>query len=219
MFNRKLNASLLSYVVVFFLGFLGYALLVKRKKTPPPTLDKHRISIEKIHELGEFTLLELHLRDVFDRKYEYAIPFTETKILLIAEGEAQICMDFAQIRVEKNSDTLWNLYLPMPKVCHFKLDHQKTRIYDATFSMIETFRQQHSQLIEDMYRHAEKKLEEAALSASYQELAYSQAEKILRSFLGSFEVQVRFYRSKEKLPALRKRKEGPSPDKSSPSKI
>ncbi|MGQ9864001.1 MAG: DUF4230 domain-containing protein [Bacteroidia bacterium] len=198
---------------------MGYAILVKREKASPPTpQDEHRFSLEKIHQVGQLTLLQLYLRDVFERKYEYPVPFAETKILLIAEGEAQICMDFTQIRAEKSSDSLWHIYLPKPKVCHFKLNHQKSRIYDANFSLIETFRQQHSQIIEDMFRQAEKKLAEAALFTSYQELAYLQAEKILRSFLGSFEVRVRFYRSNEKLPALRKRKGGPQPEKSSPSK-
>ena len=57
----------------------------------------------------------------------------DPKALLIVHGEAVGCIDLKTIDkddIQTLGDTLF-ITLPEPNVCHFKIDHSKSKIYDS----------------------------------------------------------------------------------------
>lgn len=131
---------------------------------PLPPLRKetdHKLVIKKIEALGRLEVLRYQFQDVVT--HEEIIPWLpDPKVILIVSGEAIGCIDFSKmdstdIRREPN---LTRIFLPAPELCHVKIDHQKSRVYDTRYTILST-----ANLVDEAYKLAEREATQSVLSS------------------------------------------------------
>ncbi len=179
-----------SLLIALLLGLLTGGLIVfyflfPSVESPPKEQASHTLSIEKIQALGRLELLHYVVRDVATYRWTYSIPLTESRILLVIHGEAIICMDFSRIRVSHKDPTTraLTLLLPPPEVCQVKVDPKKTRVYDASFSIVEWWRDGEADRVREALAQAQDSLQKTIQASFPRDLAYTQAKAILTRLL------------------------------------
>ena len=116
----------------------------------------------------------------------------DPKALLIVHGEAVGCIDLKTIDkddIQTLGDTLF-ITLPEPNVCHFKIDHYKSKIYDSEYAFLNE-----DLLFEEAYKSAKKKLLGAAIDSGLLKSTKENAAKVLIPLFESISehhVQIRF---------------------------
>ncbi len=176
-------------VVALLLGLLTGGLIVyylfKKSEASSEMQTSHAYTIEKIHTLGRLELLRYVVRDVATYRWTYSIPFAESRLLLILHGEAIICMDFSRIEVSEKDPgrRALTLRLPPPEVCQVKLDPEKSRVYDASFSIVEWWRDGEAQRVREALAQAQDSLGRTIRTSFPRDLAYAQAQTLLTRLL------------------------------------
>ena len=165
-------------------GLIIYYLIPKNEPASEPQTS-HALTIEKIQALGRLELLHYVVRDVATYRWTYSIPLMESRILLVIHGEAVICMDFSRIRVSRRDPTTQTLtlQLPPPEVCQVKVDPEKSRVYDASFSIIEWWRDGEAHRVREALAQAQDSLQKTIQATFPRDLAYAQAKAILTRLL------------------------------------
>ncbi len=128
---QKIN--FMPYVVIVLLTLvIGWFLF--RKSEPSETItETNELAITKIQAIGKMELVKLSIKDVLEynikRKY-----LPDSKVLLVVSGEIVGCIDLTKIKTEniQQNDSAITITLPMPEICYHKIDHQKSKIYNAT---------------------------------------------------------------------------------------
>lgn len=166
-------------------GILGWWLTRAPRPSagsPPPS---HALTIEKLQAIGRLEVLRYVMRDVVIHRWTYRIPFTESKLLLVVMGEAIVCLDFAQIQVVSRDTVASRLTLKLPKpyVCQVRLDPAQTKVYDASFSVLEWWQDGEAERMREALAAAQDSIRARISQTFPAELAYAQAEKLLTSLL------------------------------------
>lgn len=131
MILQKIN--FMPYVIIVLLTLvIGWFLF--RKSEPSETItETNEIAITKIQAIGKMELVKLTIKDVLEynikRKY-----LPDSKVLLVVSGEIVGCIDLTKIKTEniQQNDSVVTIALPAPEICYHKIDHQKSKIYNAT---------------------------------------------------------------------------------------
>ena len=131
MMLQKIN--FMPYVIIVLLTLvIGWFLF--RKSEPSETItETNELAITKIQAIGKMELVKLSIKDVLEynikRKY-----LPDSKVLLVVSGEIVGCIDLTKIKTEniQQNDSAITITLPMPEICYHKIDHQKSKIYNAT---------------------------------------------------------------------------------------
>jgi len=181
----RLRAILIALLSGFLAGGLLIYYLLPKNTPPSQEQSSHSFTIEKIQALGRLELLRYVVRDVATYRWTYSVPLTESRLLLIIHGEAIICIDFSQIRVvykDPATHTI-TLQLPSPEVCQVKIDPEKTRVYDASFSIVEWWEGGEAQRMREALAQAQDSLQKTILATFPRDLAYAQANVILTRLL------------------------------------
>ena len=177
---------LLTRIVILFLIFLGaYFFYRKFSNTPeaPVVTVIHHTLVQEITALGRLELVSYHFKDVVEYNKEqtsyktlnYFLP--AAKAVLIVSGEAIGCIDLTKIRAEdilQKTDTVI-ITLPKPELCLYKIDHQKSKVYDVT----KGYFLEQGQMVSDAYKEAESKMKQSALEMGILEETNTNAQKIL----------------------------------------
>lgn len=152
------------------------------------------VIIEKITSMGKLELVKYSMKDVVEKK-EIRTILPDKRILFVAVGEVTGCIDLTKVHnndiipVGKDSITV---YLPQPEICYVKLDHQRSKVYDVTGTF---FPQDTKDLVEDVYKIAEKALLDNAKKADVLGMVKKNALTVFKPFLESLsgkKVGVRF---------------------------
>ncbi|MDW8014433.1 MAG: DUF4230 domain-containing protein [Bacteroidia bacterium] len=149
--------------------------------------ESHALLIERLHALGEMELLSYQVRDVVRKEWEYPLPFTRSRLLLVVAGEARICMDFTQVKVLKADwkGRVLRLRLPSPTLCVVRVDPTASQVYDANFSIIEWWQGGEAERVREALSAAQETLR-VRLSREFPTIAARrQAETLLRSLCQS----------------------------------
>jgi Protein of unknown function (DUF4230) len=140
---------------------------------------EHNVVLQEVTALGNLELARFSFRDVVE--HELVQPFLPNpKALLIVQGEAIGCIDLSKIQekdIKTTGDSLL-INLPKPTICVYKINHQKTKIYDVRFAV---FREQ--ELIGEAYKQAEAQLQKSAIETGILEQTRQNAETILKPIL------------------------------------
>jgi len=137
------------------------------------------LMLREVTALGKLELVKYTFKDIVD--YEQPNTFLpNANAVLIVEGEAIGCIDLSRVQptdIAATGDSV-TIKLPKPEICGWKINHDRSRVYDTRFSFLNE-----SQLVSDAYRQAERQIRQSALNGGILEQTRQNAEKMLQPLL------------------------------------
>ncbi|MVM38385.1 DUF4230 domain-containing protein [Spirosoma sp. HMF3257] len=176
LFRLFLIAVLVAGLIAIWEQIRGNNLLSRFRKGDNTT---QRIVLKEITALGKLELVKYTFKDIVEHEQVNTF-LPNANAILIVEGEATGCIDLTKITVadittEGDSVTV---QLPKPELCTWKINHDRSRVYDTRFSFLDQ-----SQLVSDAYRKAEQQVRQSALNGGILEQTRQNANQILRPML------------------------------------
>lgn len=139
----------------------------------------HNMVLKEMATLGKLELSKFAFRDVVEQELIRDF-LPNPKAVLIVQGEAIGCIDLTKIKesdLSSKDDTLI-VHLPEPELCTFKIDHQKTKIYDSEYAFMNE-----QLLYNEAYRRAEVQIRQSALDMGILEQTEKNAHLVLKPIL------------------------------------
>lgn len=138
-----------------------------------------RIVLKEITALGKLELVRYTFKDIVEHEQLNTF-LPNPRAVLIVEGEATGCIDLTKISLSDvitDGDSV-TVRLPKPELCGWKINHDRSRVYDTRFSFLTD-----SQLVSDAYRQAERQIRQSALNGGILEQTRRNADRMLRPLL------------------------------------
>jgi hypothetical protein len=135
--------------------------------------------LKEVTSLGKLELVKYTFKDIVEHEQVNTI-LPNANAVLIVEGEATGCIDLARLSpadIITTQDSL-TVRLPKPELCGWKINHDRSRVYDTRFSFLNE-----SQLVSDAYRQAERQIRQSALNGGILEQTRRNADQMLRPLL------------------------------------
>lgn len=178
--TTKLTIGLVFLVLLLIIGIFSGVL--KLNTITSSRESQHKIVLQKIEELGSLELVKFNYNDVVEeaikRKFldiDQLAP--DSKVLLIIAGEATACIDLTKVQEDDINvgENVVKIVLPRPELCYVKIDHNRSKIYDANF----TARLLNPELIDEGFKNAETRIRNDAIGYGILDQAKENARKIL----------------------------------------
>lgn len=148
------------------------------------------IILQQTEQLGKLELVKYRYKEITEvikeaetidmRLFSYKMR-PDARGLLISTGEATACLDLKKVKptdISLKEDTVY-MKLPYPELCYFKLDLDKSRLYDLKPGYLTGNNKENAEFIEGMYRQAEEQIKNAALNSTIFEEAIENAQLLL----------------------------------------
>jgi hypothetical protein len=137
------------------------------------------IVLKEVTALGKLELVRYTFKDIVEHEQPNTF-LPNANAVLIVEGEAMGCLDLtkispADITIEDDSVTI---RLPKPELCGWKINHDRSRVYDTRFSFLNE-----TQLVSDAYRQAERQIRQSALNGGILQQTRQNASRMLQPLL------------------------------------
>jgi hypothetical protein len=139
----------------------------------------HTIVLQEMSAMGKLELVKYNFKDVVEQEVVKTwLP--NAKAVLIVQGEAVGCIDLTKMQIaDITSDhEMLVVNLPQPELCVFKIDHEKSKIYNTEYAFTDE-----GKLVQDAYKQAEKQIQKSALDMGILEQTKENARKILTPML------------------------------------
>ncbi|WP_338874621.1 DUF4230 domain-containing protein [Spirosoma sp. SC4-14] len=137
------------------------------------------VVLKEITTLGKLELVSYTFKDIVE--HEQANMFLpNSNAVLIVEGQATGCIDLTKINaddIDVDDDSIV-IHLPKPELCGWKINHDRSRVYDTHFSFLNE-----SQLVSDAYRQAERQIRQSALNSGILVQTRQNADRIVKPLL------------------------------------
>lgn len=180
----KIIKRVLTFLAVVLIIIVGWELITYKIQNPfriKSMETMHSIILKEIKTMGNLELASYHFKDIVEHKLvrDY---LPDPKALLIVFGEATGCLDLTKISavdISTKGDTIY-VQMPRPSVCHFKIDHSKSKIYDSDYAFMNE-----QLLFDEAYKAAEKKLYETAVESGLLQTTQENAHKVLEPLFGN----------------------------------
>lgn len=141
----------------------------------------HSVIVEKIESLGNLEVVKYNLQDVVEyKKVRQWLP--NAKAALMIAGEVIACVDLTKVEAEDiytQGDSI-RIVLPTPEVCHVKIDHSRSKVYNMEYGLWES-----EKIMDDAYKQAERHLYTEALKLNIGEESRNNTIKLLTPLLGA----------------------------------
>jgi hypothetical protein len=137
------------------------------------------IVLKEVTALGKLELVSYTFKDIIEHEQVNTF-LPNANAVLIVEGQATGCIDLTRIKpddVRADGDSV-TVKLPKPELCSWKINHDRSRVYDTHFSFLDQ-----SQLVSDAYRQAERQIRQSALNGGILEQTRQNADRMLRPLL------------------------------------
>lgn len=190
----KIIKTILTFILICVIIILIWEYVVPSISNPfkVKTIEtSHSLILKEIKMIGNLELASYHFNDIVEQKLVRDF-LPDPKALLIVHGEAVGCINLTSIvkeDIETKDDTLF-VTLPQPNVCHFKIDHAKSKIYDSEYAFMNE-----DLLFEEAFKSAEKKLLQSAIESGILNSTKENALKVLSPLFEKISdkpVQLRF---------------------------
>ena len=188
----KLILKILPWLLV--VGLLTWMLIQEKFNYVSKSITQYETStmLTRVEQMGKMELVKYNFQEVTEVKkiaqsidfklFKYK-PVPDSKGVLISQGSAVGCIDFTKIQendLSISGDTIF-ITLPSPEICYFKIDLEKSRLYDLQIAYMST--EERKNFIQELYRVAEKEIENSSLSSGILEQTEENAHNILRPML------------------------------------
>lgn len=180
--NNRLFIFLLSFLVI--LGFLIFLFFyIKNELTSSKIEITDNSMVQKISSMGKLELVKYTMKDVIEQKEIHTI-LPDSRVLLLAVGEVTACIDLTKIKKSDITQTKDSVvvYLPQTEICYYKLDHQKSKVYDISGAWFEL---DAKDMVESVYKIADKRILENATQMDILGMARTNAQLIFKPLLES----------------------------------
>ncbi|UBM57867.1 DUF4230 domain-containing protein [Marinilongibacter aquaticus] len=175
--NRILLA--IAFIALVFFAWFFSSTSMKNPFAITSSETKHNMVLEEVRSLGNLELASFYFKDIVDQKLTRDY-LPDPRALLIVYGEAVGCLNLAEVKeadVDVKMDSVF-VHLPPPVLCHYKIDHSKSSVYDTKNAFMNE-----ALLFEEAYKSAEKQLKEEALRAGILNTTKENAEHLLKPLL------------------------------------
>lgn len=176
LFRLLLIAILVAGLIAIWEQIRGNSLLSRFRKGDNTT---QSIVLKEVTSLGKLELVKYTFKDIVEHEQVNTF-LPNANAILIVEGEATGCIDLTKITaadVTADGDSI-TVRLPEPELCTWKINHDRSRVYDTRFSFLDQ-----SQLVSDAYRKAEQQIKTSALNSGILEQTRQNANQLLRPTL------------------------------------
>jgi hypothetical protein len=177
--NRILLTLISSLIITGILIFLFF--FIKHEFTATRTEISETGLVQKITSIGKLELVKYEMKDIIEQKEVHPI-LPDSRVLLLAVGEVTACIDLTKVKksdITQSKDTVV-VFLPQPEICYAKLDHGKSKVYDIKGVMFEDGAKD---MVEDVYKLAEKKILDNAKEMNVLGMARQNAQLIFKPLL------------------------------------
>ncbi|WP_258103968.1 DUF4230 domain-containing protein [Marinoscillum sp. MHG1-6] len=174
-------------------GLLSYLLISEKlgiKKAFQSTEIHQNTLLQSVEKIGKLEVVQYNLQQITELKkvpgyidlklFQLKNPLIEdAKGVLISQGSATGCIDLTKVSksdILLIEDTLY-ITLPQPELCNFKIDLEKSRLYDLE---IRSILDQQKEFMEELYRLAEADVKKSAMDMGIIEQSRSNAILILK---------------------------------------
>lgn len=167
-------------ILLLVLLLLVYLMLNKgNDKDKQQVIVTHEMLTRQIEELGNLEVIKYNIQDMMEyKKTRRWLPNSTAQIKVV--GEVIGCVDLTKIKADDiyvEGDSV-HLTLPLPEICHYKLDHSQSKVYNVEYGLWET-----AELIDDAYKEAEQQLYKEALKMGIAEQSRKNTIKVLTPLL------------------------------------
>jgi len=179
--NRLLLILLGSLIITGFLVFLFF--YIKHQFTVSRIEISENGMVQKITSMGKLELVKYTMKDIIEQREVHPV-LPDSRVLLLAVGEVTACIDLTKLKksdIIQSKDTV-TVFLPQPEICYARLDHEKSKVYDIRGAW---FQESAKNMVEDVYRLAEKKIMDDAKEMNVLGMARQNAHLIFRPLLES----------------------------------
>ncbi|MBC7650709.1 MAG: DUF4230 domain-containing protein [Deinococcales bacterium] len=182
----KLSIRLMVFILLLLLVYFVGRWVFGSNKPPEPVIT-HNAVLQSVTAMGKLELVKYQFKDVVEYQSEQTGNNTLNKLLpkakavLIVSGEAIGCIDLTKITVDDivtNMDTMV-INLPAPELCLYKIDHQKSKVYDVRNGYFV----EEGKMVSDAYAAAEIQLKKLAMEMGILGQTNTNAVKILTPIL------------------------------------
>lgn len=178
LFLKKFN--LIPYLIVILLTLI-ISWFLFRSPSENEVIESNDISITEIKAIGKMELVKMNVKDVL----EYSIKrdyLPDSKVLLVVSGEIAGCIDLTKIEAKDivHNDSVVNILLPKPEICYAKIDHSRSKIYNATTYFLLDNEMALTQLV---YKRAEEYFQSDSIKTLVFKETEQNALKVLKPML------------------------------------
>ena len=175
-FRLFLIAVLVAGLIAIWEQIRGNTILSRFRRGDNTT---QSIVLKEIKALGKLELVRYTFKDIVEHEQVNTF-LPNANAVLIVEGEATGCLDLTQINLDNiiTTDDSITVQLPKPELCGWKINHDRSRVYDTHFSFLNE-----SQLVSDAYRKAEHQVKQSALNGGILTQTRQNASQLLRPLL------------------------------------
>lgn len=172
--------SIIALFIIVLLALIASIIyLLKSSGNEEKVYVTHDVVVQQIEELGNLEVVKYNIQDVvqYEKKRTW---LPNSKASLMVAGEVIACVDLTKLGKDDiftDKDSV-SLILPVPEICHYKVDHSRSKVYNIEYGLWET-----AKLVDDAYAHAEQHLYESALNMGIAQESRQNAIKVLTPIL------------------------------------
>lgn len=171
------------------LGLLSWIYFQQAKSSSSATQETIQSTLlTRIEHIGKIELVKYNFQEVTEVKriaasMDFKIlkikTIPDSKAVLISQGSAVGCIDLTKMSeesVQHRNDTVY-IRLPNPEICYFKIDLEKSRLYDLQISYLSE--DDRKAFIQELYKAAEKDIKISATRTGILEQTKENAHVLL----------------------------------------
>lgn len=174
---KKIVALLLLLIVLLLIVFV----VTNSSKKEEKIYVSHEMLTRQIEQLGNLEVVKYSIQDMMEyEKTRRWLPNSKAQVKVV--GEVIACIDLTKIDpndVYTQGDSV-SIVLPIPEVCHYKLDHTRSKVYNVEYGLWET-----AELVDEAYKQAEEHLYSEALKMGIAKQSRENAIQVLTPLLRS----------------------------------
>ncbi|MDL2215042.1 DUF4230 domain-containing protein [Dysgonomonas sp. OttesenSCG-928-M03] len=158
----------------------------------------HDVIVQQIEELGNLEVVKYNIQDMMEyQKVRRWLP--NSKASLKIAGEVIACVDLTKIGkddIYTKGDSV-SLILPIPEICHYRVDHSRSKVYNIEYGLWET-----AELVDEAYKVAEQQIYQEAINMGIAQDSRESTIKVLTPILrglGFTKIHIGFKTAEESL--------------------
>lgn len=169
----------LSILIILLALFALVIYLLNSAGKEERTIVSHTMVVQQIEEMGKLEVVKYNIQDMMEyEKVRQWLPNSKATLKIV--GEVIACVDLTTIGendIITKGDSV-SLTLPMPEICHYKIDHSRSRVYNMQYGLWET-----AEVVEDAYKKAEEQIYQQAQNMGIEKESRENTIKVLTPIL------------------------------------
>ncbi len=167
-------------ILIILLGLVALIIyLLKSETKQEQTIVSHTMVVQQIEEMGKLEVVKYNIQDMMEyEKVRRWLPNSKATLKIV--GEVIACVDLTTIDandIVTKGDSI-SLILPLPEICHYKIDHSRSRVYNMEYGLWET-----AEVVEDAYKKAEEQIYQQAQNMGIEKESRENTIKVLTPIL------------------------------------